>query len=79
MVQPVNDNILEELNRFSPPSSSSSHPPTHTSHPHMMDDVGLEGEGREVPSEPSPFSTKRDMYSGKVRYSVQKVPMSMYM
>lgn len=66
VVQPVNDSVLEQLNKFSAPSS---HLHTHTrSHPHVLDDVGIglmEGEGRDATPEPSPFSTKKDMYSGK--------------
>ena len=74
VVQPASDNILEQLNRASP----SSHPTTHTpSHPHMFDDLGLgmegegEEEGRGEAYEPSPFSTKKDMYSGKSGTQVQ--------
>lgn len=64
VVQPVNDSVLEQLNKFSAPSS---HLHTHTrSHPHILDDVGMmEGEWRDGTPEPSPFSTKKDMYSGK--------------
>lgn len=71
VVQPVNDSVLEQLNKFSTPSS---HLHTHTpSHPHILDDVGM-GMGmeeREMPHEPSPFSTKKDMYSGKVGAQVR--------
>ena len=65
VVQSVDDNTLEQLNSFSPPSS---HPHTHTPpHPLMWDDMGLgmEGGGRGLATGPTPFSTKKDMYSGK--------------
>lgn len=61
VVQPADNSVLEQLNKFSLPSAAGSHP-------HILEDLGLglEGEGtRDEPHEPSPFSTKKDMYSGK--------------
>ena len=57
VVQPVSESVLEELNKV-------SHTP---SHHHMLDDLGLslEGDRNNEPHEPSPFSTKKHMYSGK--------------
>ena len=84
MIQPVSENVLEQLNKLSSPS----HPPTHApSHPHIFDDLGLGGmgtedEGKGVVYEPSPFSTKKDMYSGKggsqVHYTHLRCTLYMY-
>lgn len=71
VVQPVNNSILEQV-KFSAPSS---HPYTHT---HILDDMGMgmmEGEVREETPEPSPFSTKKDMYSGKCGTQVNEKPL----
>ena len=77
VVQPVSDSILEQLNKLSPPSAAATH-----LHPHILEDLGLglmEGEGtREEPHEPSPFSTKRDMYSGKSGAQVFNVSPKLY-
>ena len=77
VVQSVDDNTLEQLNSFSPPSSQispHSHSPTST---HMWEDMGLgmEGGGRGVATGPTPFSTKKDRYSGK---GGTQVHVSMY-
>lgn len=62
LVQPVSDSILEQLNK---PSLTTTHAAT------LEEEVeeGGEGEGREELYEPSPFSTKREMYSGKAQVS----------
>ena len=71
VVQPVSESVLEQLNKFSPSPSHRPHPHTRTtSHTHVLDDVDMGEEGREVPQEPSPFSTKKEMYSGKARAQV---------
>lgn len=58
-VQPVSDSILEQLNK---PSLL----PTRAATLEEEVEEGGQREGREELYEPSPFSTKREMYSGKV-------------
>ena len=58
----MSDSILEQLNK---PSLTTTHAAT------LEEEVeeGGQGEGREELYEPSPFSTKREMYSGKAQAS----------
>ena len=67
VVQSASDSVLDELNK---PSSVNTHTSYLEQEEEEEEEEG-EGEGSREVYEPSPFSTKREMYSGKVGAQVR--------